>query len=163
MTGRLHSPEWIVMLISVDENERANIMPAGWAMHCSGSPPYVAAAVGYERYTYRCIHHTRRFVFAWAGEGQGDLVAQTGSTSGRDIDKFTAFSVPAVASRVIGVPLLAGAASNLECRLVHEYPSGDHAIFVGEIVATHVTEPPVRRLFNFGREFFVAVADQPER
>jgi len=159
--GRPHSPEWVIMVVSRDAQGKPNVMPAGWGMHCSGSPPYMAVSIGYGRYTYRCIHDTGEFVFAWAGEGQAQLVEQTGSTSGRDINKFEEFNIASSEPTVVNVPLLDGAASNLECRLVHEYESGDHAIFVGEVVASHQPEPPIRRLFNFKRTYMVAVAEEP--
>ena len=156
--ARPHSPEWVVMVVSRDADGKPNVMPAGWGMHCSGSPHYMAVSIGYTRYTYECIHATGEFVFAWAGEGQAELVEQTGSTSGRDIDKFEEFGIPCSDAEIIAVPLLDGAASNLECKVVHEYASGDHAIFVGEVVATHQPDPPIRRLFNFKRVYMVAVA-----
>ena len=36
-----------------------------------------------------------------------------------------------------GVPLLDSALGWLDCRVVHEYPGGDHTIFVGEVLAGH--------------------------
>jgi flavin reductase (DIM6/NTAB) family NADH-FMN oxidoreductase RutF len=156
--ARPHSPEWVVMVVSRDPAGKPNVMPAGWGMHCSGTPHYMAVSIAYSRYTYECIRATGEFVFAWAGEGQAELVEQTGSTSGRDIDKFEDFRIPWSEPEVIAVPLLDGAASNLECKVVHEYESGDHAIFVGEVVASHQPEPPIRRLFNFKRVYMVAVA-----
>ena len=36
-----------------------------------------------------------------------------------------------------GVPLLESALGWLDCKVVHEYPGGDHTIFVGEVVAGH--------------------------
>ncbi|GLV56811.1 flavin reductase [Dictyobacter sp. S3.2.2.5] len=38
----------------------------------------------------------------------------------------------------LGVPLLDGALTTLECRLVARYPGGDHSIFVGEVVSTAI-------------------------
>ena len=137
-------PEWIAMIVSRDSGGQPNVMPAGWGMICSGSPLYVAVAIGHGRYTCRCIHETREFVFAWAGEGQEALVTQTGSTSGRDIRKFDEFGIAWSEPAVTNVPLLDGAAANLECKVVHEYESGDHVIFVGEVVAAHVPDRPVR-------------------
>jgi len=54
------------------------------------------------------------------------------------------------------VPLLDGAVANLECKVVHEYDSGDHMIFVGEVVAAHVPDEPIRKLDNFAGDFAVA-------
>ncbi len=149
-------PEWIVMVVSRDANGQANVMPAGWGMICSGSPLYVATAIGYTRYTYKCIHETGEFVFSWAGKGQEELVTQTGTSSGSDINKFEEFNIAWSAPAAINVPLLDGAAASLECKLVHEYASGDHAIFVGEVVAAHVPDEPIRNLVNFRGHYAVA-------
>ena len=48
-------------------------------------------------------------------------------------DKFTTINYQL---GQLGVPLLADALTRLECRLVQQYPGGDHSIFIGEVVAT---------------------------
>jgi flavin reductase (DIM6/NTAB) family NADH-FMN oxidoreductase RutF len=45
------------------------------------------------------------------------------------------FSGVACSQGVTGVPLLDGNLASLECRVTAQYPGGDHAIFVGEVVA----------------------------
>lgn len=149
-------PEWIVMIVSRDAHGVPNVMPAGWAMIASGNPRHVAVAIAYERYTYKCIHDTGEFVFAWAGEGQEKLVDQTGTTSGADINKFDEYELPCSEPAETSVPLLDGAAANLECQLVHEYESGDHAIFIGEVVAAHLPEVPIRKIDNFSGRYAVS-------
>ena len=149
-------PEWIVMVVSRDADGKPNVMPAGWGMICSGQPLCVAVAVSTRNYSCRCIEDTGQFVFAWAGEGQEELIQQAGSTSGRKIDKFREFRIPTSEPAEVLVPLLSGAAANLECRLLHEYPSGDHVIFVGEVVAAHVSDPPIAKLENFDGRYAVA-------
>lgn len=149
-------PEWIVMVVSRDAQGQPNVMPAGWGMVCSGSPMYMAVSIGYSRYTYKCIRDTGEYVFAWAGEGQEELVKQTGSTHGDEVNKFEQFGIAWSPPAVTQVPLLDGAAANLECKVVHEYESGDHAIFVGEVVAAHLPDGLIRPIVNFGGEFAVA-------
>jgi flavin reductase (DIM6/NTAB) family NADH-FMN oxidoreductase RutF len=39
-----------------------------------------------------------------------------------------------------GVPILTDALVNIECRLINSHASGDHTIFVGEIVKTTVSD-----------------------
>ncbi|MGC9318320.1 MAG: flavin reductase family protein [Armatimonadota bacterium] len=146
-------PEWVILVVARDGEGKPNVMPAGWGMVCSGQPRLVCVSVALTRYTHRCIEETGEFVFAWAGEGQAQLVEDTGSTSGREIDKFDEFDIPVAEPAVTGVPLLAGAAINLECSLWKGYPSGDHTIFVGEVVAAHLPEEPVATLLNFGGKF----------
>ncbi len=50
-----------------------------------------------------------------------------------------------------GVPLLARALAFLECGLRHRIPSGDHDIFVAEVLHTHIEEG--RPLVYFGSEY----------
>jgi 3-hydroxy-9,10-secoandrosta-1,3,5(10)-triene-9,17-dione monooxygenase reductase component len=48
------------------------------------------------------------------------------------------------------VPLIAGAAAQLECRAYATYPGGDHEIHLGEVVGINTTErPPL--VFHRGR------------
>jgi len=55
------------------------------------------------------------------------------------------FSGVALVAGAIGVPLIAGALTTLECNVAQQLPGGDHSIFVGEVVATSsgVGEPLV--------------------
>jgi flavin reductase (DIM6/NTAB) family NADH-FMN oxidoreductase RutF len=47
-----------------------------------------------------------------------------------------------------GTPLLDSALGWLDCRVVHEYPGGDHTIFVGEVVAGHAARRTAPLLFH---------------
>jgi len=149
-------PEWIVLVVARDAHGKANLMPAGWGMICSGDPLMVCVGLGHGRYTRQCIEETGEFVFAWAGEEQAELVRYSGSCSGAECDKFSDFHIPTVEPAVINVPILAQAASNLECKLHASYPSGDHSILVGEVVAAHLPDEPVRTLMNFSGSFIAA-------
>ncbi len=149
-------PEWIVLVVSRDEKGKPDVMPAGWCMICSGTPPMMAVAVGKTRYTHRCIEQTGEFVLAWAGEGQGELVAYTGSHSGGDVDKFEAMNIATSPPAATNVPLIEGCVAHLECKLHQQVEAGDHSIFVGEVVAAHVPDEPIRKLDNFSGNFAVA-------
>ena len=49
-----------------------------------------------------------------------------------------------------GVPLLDSALGWLDCRVVHEYPGGDHTIFVGEVLQLAVSSEENPLLFFRG-------------
>ena len=149
-------PEWIVLVVAREAEGKANLMPAGWGMVCSGSPPMVCVAIGHGRYTHKCIEATAEFVFAWAGEGQADLVDYAGSHTGAQVDKFAEFDIPTAPAAEIDAPLLAEAAANLECKLHRAVSVGDHTIFVGEVVAAHLPEEPIAKLDNFAGSYAVA-------
>lgn len=153
-------PVSIVMVISRDANGRADIMPAGWNMQCSSKPRLVAVGIHYERYTYQCIKDRGEYVWAWPGEGQGEIVEKTGACHGDEVDKFAEFDIPHRDGTATDVPLLEGAAANIECKVVDEFPTGDHAIFVGEVVAAHLPDEPIHKIDNFHGEYLVARPDR---
>ncbi len=152
----LKFPEWLIMVVSRDAKGQPNVQPAGWGMICSGDPLYVAVAISPENYTCQCIRETGEFVFAWPGEGQDELIMQTGTCHGNEVNKFEEFNIPWSEPVATNVPLLDGAAANLECQVMHEYQPGDCVMFIGEVVAAHVPDEPIGKLSNFAGKFAVA-------
>ena len=153
---RMKYPEWIVLVVARDADGKANLMPAGWGMICSGEPLMVCVSIAHGHYTHKCIEETEEFVFAWAGEGQAELVSYAGSHTGAKVDKFREVDIPTAPAAVVKVPLLAEAAANLECRLHRAVASGDHTIFIGEVAAAHLPDQPIAKLDNFAGTFAVA-------
>jgi flavin reductase (DIM6/NTAB) family NADH-FMN oxidoreductase RutF len=49
-----------------------------------------------------------------------------------------------------GAPLLAGAVASLDCRLESAHESGDHIIYVGEVVGLHVSDGDPLLFYNRG-------------
>ncbi len=147
-------PEWVVLIVTQDEEGRVDIMPAGWAMIASGDPPMFAVAVGHGRYTHELIARSHEFVVAFPSPGQEEDVLYTGTHSGRDVDKLEHTDFRTRPASKIKTPLLEGCVVNLECALDHQTTAGDHSIFVGRVVASHVDDSIPRRLVNFGGNHF---------
>ena len=51
-------------------------------------------------------------------------------------------------------PLIAEATVNMECRVVDSIRTGDHVIFVGEILTSYVSDEDKPVLFNVGNWVF---------
>ena len=152
----LKYPEWLVQIVAVDDSGRVNTMPAGWAMIASGKPPMFAVAVGRSNYTHELIEQSQEFIIAFPSPGQEEGVLYTGTHSGRDVDKMANTGFETVPATRVRPPLLKGCIVNLECKLASRTPAGDHTIFVGEVVASHIEEGVGKRLVNFGHNHFAA-------
>ncbi len=145
-------PEWVGLLVvrDPDAGGKPNVMPVGWIMCCAFEPPMIALAVGNARYTHQVLMKSRKFVLAFAGEGQVNLVQQAGSGSGRDEDKFAKYGIPHENGALTGCPLLTEAAINLECEVDGTLVAGDHTIFSAKILAAYLPDRPIRKIENFG-------------
>ena len=144
-------PEWIDLVVSRGADAfGVNVMPVGWSMIASGSPLLYAVAINTRHHTTRLIRETREFVVAAPSASMGPATLYCGTHSGRNGDKIGPSGLELVPATSVGVPLLGGALYNLECVLHTEVRTGDHTVFVGEVVAAHLDEEAGPRLMNFG-------------
>ena len=143
-------PEQVVIAIARDKNGKANPITLGWTMLVSGKPPMMAIAVAKTHYSIETIRHSKCFCLAFPSSDMADAALFFGSKSGRDIDKFAEFDCKYEPAKAIDSVLLTDAVANFECTLESETIAGDHIIFVGRIVASHINTEPKKRLYTVG-------------
>ena len=71
-----------------------------------------------------------------------------GTHSGRDMDKLKEFGSTTSPTTEIDSVILDDAVANFECVLEGELPTGDHMIFAGKVVASHINTEPKGRLYT---------------
>lgn len=138
---RLLRPEVLAWAVAEHEGQRS-ICPVGWTMRTSMAPPMMAVSVAPSRFTHRLIEGSGAFVLAYPGRELAPATAYCGTHSGRDVDKFAQAGVTAQPGRRVAAPVIAECIANLECRVVDRFATGDHSIFVGEVLAAWGHEDP---------------------
>ncbi len=139
MTTTARGPELLRALASIttgtyvltarDGDERHG-MSSSWVTQVSGDPALVAAAVDGTHATHALVERSGRFVLNVLGENGRHLEDWFHSAGAKRADNLASL---AVEESPHGLPLLQGAFVNLECRVVHAYPAGDHTIFVAAV------------------------------
>lgn len=143
-------PARFAFVISVDENNKPSGMIAGQIMRCSSQPPLYAVSLAKSGQTYKLIQQSKEFVVATPTESLRTAVDIFASHHGNEIDKFAEAKIKTAKARHIKTPLLSQATINLECKLQQEVDAGDHIIFIGEVLASHLNEEE-KILFNMGK------------
>ena len=143
-------PEQIAIAIARDPQGKPNPITLGWTMVTSHQPPMMAISIGKTRYSLEAVRGAGEFVIAFPSEKQADEALFYGTKSGRDMDKIKVFGGATVPADEIDCVLLDDAVANFECRLSGELVTGDHVIFAGEIVASHVNPEGIGRLYTKG-------------
>ena len=143
-------PEQVVIAIAKDRQGKANPVTLGWTMYASGNPPMMAIAVAKKHYSIEAITHSECFTIAFPSSDMADAALFFGSKSGREIDKFAEFECETEPAKEIDSVLLADAVANFECMLDSQVPVGDHIIFVGTVVCSHMNTEPKKRLYTTG-------------
>jgi len=143
-------PEAVYLVTTIDSKGVPNVLPIGWEMLTSVHPPMMAIAVAHRNYSHELIRQTGEFVICFPGEDLVDEVLFCGAHSGRDTDKFAGCGLTPLPPAKVKPPVIAECLAAFECVLVKELDTGDHSIFVGEVVASHISDKPLRRLCSLG-------------
>lgn len=143
-----HGP---VTLVSSAHGERRNVMAASWAMPLDFDPPKVAVVVDGRSFTRELIEGSGEFVLSIPSKAIADKVLAVGSQSGRELDKFAAYSVGTSQASKVQAPLIEGCVAWLECKVIpEEHNQKRYDLFIAEVVAAWA-DPT---LFNNGHWSF---------
>lgn len=133
-------PESCVFVLSVNNNGKPSGMVAGWKMKCSMNPPLFAVSLSKKGYTHKLVRQSQEFVIAIPNKQLEKEIEFFGSTHGNEVNKFAETGIETTKAKLIKTPLIKNATINLECKLLKEVDSGDHIIFIGEIVVSYINK-----------------------
>jgi flavin reductase (DIM6/NTAB) family NADH-FMN oxidoreductase RutF len=97
-------------------------------------PPLVLVCIEKIVKTHDAIAAAGKFGVSILRSDQEDVSSRFAS---RADDKFSGI---AIRRGGLGIPLIAGALTSLECSVESQVPGGDHTIFVGKVVDVQTTE-----------------------
>jgi flavin reductase (DIM6/NTAB) family NADH-FMN oxidoreductase RutF len=107
-------------------------MTANWLIQSSFEPPMLALAVEANSHTCQVIQASGAFAVSLYESGQRQLAGSLGRTFAKHPDKLEGETwQPGPAT---GSPVLADALGWVECRVQSSTPSGDHILFIAEVV-----------------------------
>jgi len=144
----LASPFPYTLAVTMDKRDRPNIIGISWWMFTSWKPLMIAISVGHPRYSHKCLEHHKEFVLCFPSEGQEKDAWLCGTKSGHDIDKFKETGFKAVPSKLVTPPTIDGVTAAYECRVVDDVKTGDHTIFIADVVAIKGSPEKVKHLYS---------------
>ncbi len=118
--------------ITAKHGDEVSMMTANWIVQSSFDPPMLTLAAEADSHTRRLIEASRAFAVNIYETGQRELAGKLGMTFAKHPEKFgeTAWK-PGPAT---GSPLLDAALGWVECKVTGSMPSGDHLLYVAEVV-----------------------------
>jgi len=148
---RLLHPRHTVLVTCTDKNGRANIITLAWSMPTSHDPLMVVISIAPKRLSHRMIKETGEFV---VNVPTMDIVRETlfcGRISGRKCDKFKEAPLTPLRAKKVRPPIIKECVAHLECKLTHMIPTGDHTLFIGEVLTAYVNKGAFTKRFNVRR------------
>lgn len=129
-----------VLVTSVDENGKPNVMTAAWAGTICSDPVMVSVSIRKSRYSHGLISKSREFGLCLTTKKLAKAADFCGVKSGRDVDKFAAMHLTPLPSSKIKTPGIAESPVCLECQVVDIQELGSHDMFIAKVVATDVDD-----------------------
>ncbi len=133
-------PTPVVLVTSIDEEGKPNIITLAWVGVVNSEPPMIGISVRPQRYSHDCIQRTKEFVVNIPSQEMVRKVDACGVVSGREKDKFALIGFKAIPSEKVKPPLIDECPVQMECEVKQIIPLGSHDLFLGEIIALHVKE-----------------------
>lgn len=120
--------------------ERPNIITLAWVGTVNSSPPMVGISVRPSRHSHSLLKEHGEFVINVPNVALLRVTDYCGHVSGRTVNKFEQTGLTPERGQVVEVPLIAECPMNIECQVTQALPLGSHELFLGKVVAIHVSE-----------------------
>lgn len=130
-------PRAIVLVTTVDENGKPNIVPVTFHTPVSHKPPLVAIALDRASYSLKSIKKTKEFVINIPPRKLRRHAMYCGYSSGRNVDKFERTKLTPEPAKKAKPPVIGECIAHLECKLVDQLETGDKTLLLGEIIASY--------------------------
>jgi len=163
---KLLHPMHTVLVSCIGKTAQPNIITLAWAMPTSINPPLVAVSIAPERHSHALIEETKEFVVNIPTIRILKETLFCGRKSGKNCDKFKETGLTPLPSRKVKPPIVKECIAHLECKLHSQFTTGDHSIFIGEIVEAYADKEvftgeynlkKARMIFHLGGNYFATL------
>lgn len=151
------SPHPYVLVTTVDRGGAPNIIGISWWTIVSWSPQMMLISVGHGKKTSENLEQVKEFVVNFPSEGQAKGAWICGTKTGAKIDKFKETGFKPLPAKIVKPPLIEGAVLAYECKVTSEVTTGDHRLYIADVVAIHGTEGAPRHLMSMRYDTMVSL------
>jgi flavin reductase (DIM6/NTAB) family NADH-FMN oxidoreductase RutF len=141
------APMVYAVVTSLDEKGKPNALGVSWVTRTSFEPFLMLISIDHSRYSHAGIRKNREFVINYPGPDQKNGAWICGTTTGRNSDKTKTSGLTFIKSEKVKPPTIDGSAVAFECQLISEFETGDHTVFIGNVIATRGNPEDERHLY----------------
>jgi flavin reductase (DIM6/NTAB) family NADH-FMN oxidoreductase RutF len=133
----------LTILVSSGTLDEPNALTIAWSTPLSADPPLIGVSITKKRYSHGLIKRKEEFVINIPNTELINGSYYIGRVSGHDEpQKVSQAGFTMEPSHKVSVPRIKECLINLECNLQRIIPTGDHDLFIGEVLAV-VIDPKI--------------------
>ncbi|MFC2091205.1 flavin reductase family protein [Elusimicrobiota bacterium] len=133
-----HGP--LVLLSTVSADKKYDIAPIAWNCPVGKSPTRILLAVGREHKSRKNVKATGVFAVSIPSVMQLEIVKNTGSVSGHEVDKISRFSISCITGRQVDVKIPVGCVGYIECKVIKQFDQDKVTLIIGEALCAFVNK-----------------------
>ena len=138
--GNMLYPVPVVMVSTLDEQDKPNIITLAWAGTICSDPAMVSISVRPSRYSHGALVKNKEFVINLVSRNITRAADLCGVKSGRDVDKFKDCKLTPMPSKYVKAPGIEESPVNIECKVKDIIPLGTHDMFIAEVLGVTVDD-----------------------
>ncbi len=123
-----------VALITTQGVDGPNVMSAEWTFNVSYNPMRIIVLISQDEATHANILDAKEFGVNFASDDQAILANLAGAYTGKEVSKLSSELFHTYTAKKVHAPMLSGCFLNAECRLIQTIETGDHTMFLGEVI-----------------------------
>jgi flavin reductase (DIM6/NTAB) family NADH-FMN oxidoreductase RutF len=123
-------------------------MSAEWTFQVSYQPMRYITLVYSGDATHDNINASKEFGVNFLSEDETVLANIAGSYTGKEVNKLSSALFQTYPGKQIRAPMITGCFLNAECRLVQVLDTGDHTLFLGDVVNVQVDKAMTPLLYS---------------
>lgn len=169
---RLLYPRNVVLVSCMKEKDKANVITLSWCTPTSFHPPMVAISIGHERYSHKLIEENKEFVVNIPTMDILKDVLLCGRTTGKTSDKLAKTRLTPLPAKRVKPQIIKECVAHIECIVIQQIKTGDHTLFVGEVLTAYSNEgvfngsfalTKVKPIYQIGESEFTTVSSETIR
>ncbi len=138
----------VVMLTCCNSKKSINgIISASWVAPTSHEPLLITASIGNGekgddsyRTCHTLINETKEFGLNIPTPELTEAILKVGTTHSNEVDKFADSGLTPMQSNKIKAPMIEECFMNIECKVIDQFTTGDHTVFVAKPVAVFMND-----------------------
>jgi len=129
-----------ILIVGANVMGKANFFEVGGGGLVSTEPPMVALPIRHQRYTLKGILENRSFSVNIPSVKLVKEADYCGIVSGTEVDKVKDCNFNVFYGKLNTAPMIEQCSINMECSVVHILGSNSHAIVIGQIDGTYISQ-----------------------